>query len=129
MFKKILIANRGEIAIRVMRTCREMGIQTVAVFSEIDRKCPFVYYADEAYPLGGKTSQESYLQWQKILNIARKSGSEAIHPGYGFLSENADFAEAVKKEGLSFIGPPAEAIRVMGNKTEARKLMIANFFK
>jgi acetyl-CoA carboxylase biotin carboxylase subunit len=126
MFKKILIANRGEIAVRIMRTCQEMDITTAAVFSEVDRKSPFVYYADEAYPLGGITSQESYLKWEKIIGIAKEYGAEAIHPGYGFLSENADFAEAVFAEGLTFIGPPADAIRVMGNKTEARKLMIAN---
>ncbi len=126
MLKKILIANRGEIALRVIRTCKEMGIRSVAVFSEIDRKSPFVYAADEAYGLGGITSQESYLQWQKILDIARACGADAIHPGYGFLSENAEFAEAVTDAGLTFIGPPAEAIRLMGNKTAARKLMIAH---
>jgi len=123
MFKKILIANRGEIAVRIMRTCREMGINSVAIFSEIDRKSPFVYHADEAYPLGGITSQESYLNWTKILEIAKQSGAQAIHPGYGFLSENADFAEAVQQAGLTFIGPPAQAIRLMGSKTAARKLM------
>ena len=123
MFKKILIANRGEIAVRVLRTCIEMGIETVAVYSEIDRKSPFVYMADEAWALGGTTSQESYLNWQKILKIAKESGAEAIHPGYGFLSENADFAEAVQKAGLTFIGPAPQAIRLMGDKTEARKLM------
>ncbi|MGD9488896.1 MAG: acetyl-CoA carboxylase biotin carboxylase subunit [Calditrichaceae bacterium] len=126
MFKKILIANRGEIALRIMRTCREMGISSVAVFSDIDRKSPFTYYADEAYALGGTTSQESYLKWRNIIEIAIASGAEAIHPGYGFLSENAEFAEAVEKAGLVFIGPPPSAIRLMGNKTEARKLMIAN---
>lgn len=124
MFNKILVANRGEIAVRVMRTCREMGIESVAVFSDIDRKSPFVYHADEAYALGGSTSQESYLKWQKILEIAKKCGAEAIHPGYGFLSENAEFAEAVEKAGLAFIGPTADSIRLMGDKTSARKLMI-----
>ncbi len=126
MFKKILIANRGEIALRVIRTCAEMGIQSVAVYSDVDANSPFVYSAYEAWPLGGKTSQESYLRWEKILDIAKKSGAEAIHPGYGFLSENADFAEAVEKAGLVFIGPPAPAIRLMGNKTAARELMIRN---
>ena len=126
MFKKILIANRGEIALRIIRTCTEMGIKPVAVYSDVDRKSPFVYSAYEAYPLGGKTSQESYLQWPKILDIAKKCGAEAIHPGYGFMSENADFAEAVEKAGMVFIGPKAESIRTMGNKTAARKLMIAN---
>ena len=126
MFKKILIANRGEIAVRIMRTCRELGIQTVAVFSDPDRKNPFVYHADEAYPLHGITSQETYLDWKKIIKIARASGAQAIHPGYGFLSENAEFARAVQEAGLVFIGPPPEAIRLMGDKTAARKLMIAH---
>ncbi|KAA3617147.1 MAG: acetyl-CoA carboxylase biotin carboxylase subunit [Calditrichaeota bacterium] len=126
MFKKILIANRGEIALRVIRTCNEMGIKSVAVYSDVDRKSPFVYSAYEAYALGGKTSQESYLQWQKILDIAKNCGAEAIHPGYGFMSENAEFAEAVEKAGMVFIGPKAESIRTMGNKTAARTLMIAN---
>ncbi len=126
MFKKILVANRGEIALRVIRTCRDMDIASVAVYSEIDRESPFVYHADEAYALGGVTSQESYLRGEKIIEIAKKSRAEAIHPGYGFLSENAEFAEAVQKAGLIFIGPPAEAIRLMGNKTAARKRMIAH---
>ena len=126
MFKKILIANRGEIALRIMRTCREMGITTVAVFSNPDRKSPFVYSADEAYALGGTTSTESYLDQNKVIEIAKLCGAEAIHPGYGFLSENADFAEAVWKAGLVFIGPHADSIRLMGNKTEARKLMQTN---
>ncbi len=124
MFNKILVANRGEIAVRIIRTCREMDIQSVAVFSEVDRKSPFVYMANEAYALGGTTSQESYLKWDKILEIAKKSNAEAIHPGYGFLSENADFAEAVHKAGFVFIGPSAESIRLMGNKTAARQRMI-----
>lgn len=126
MFRKILIANRGEIALRVIRTCRELGIKSVAVYSDIDADNPFVYKADEAYALNGKTSQESYLQGKKIINIAKKCKAEAIHPGYGFLSENADFAEAVEKAGLVFIGPKAGSIRIMGNKTAARKLMISH---
>jgi len=96
MFKKILIANRGEIALRIIRTCREMNIRTVAVYSEIDVFAPFVGLADQAYALGGKTSRESYLLGHKIIEIAKKSNAEAIHPGYGFLSENADFADAVE---------------------------------
>ncbi len=126
MFKKILVANRGEIALRIIRTCHEMGIKPVAVYSDPDRKSPFVYSAYEAFALGGKTSQESYLQWEKIIDIAQKCGAEAIHPGYGFMSENAEFADAVKDAGMVFIGPTAEAIRTMGNKTAARKLMIAH---
>ena len=123
MFKKILVANRGEIALRIMRTCREMNIATVAVFSDIDRKSPFVCFADEAYPIEGVTSQETYLNQKKILEIAQQSGSQAIHPGYGFLAENADFAQTVQKAGLTFIGPGADSIRLMGNKTAARQLM------
>ncbi len=123
MFKKVLIANRGEIALRIMRTCREMGVKTVAVFSDVDRKSPFVYFADEAYALGGVTSRETYLDQEKILTIARKSGAGAIHPGYGFLAENAAFAEKVEAEKIKFIGPPAGAIALMGDKTAARQLM------
>lgn len=123
MIKKILIANRGEIALRILRTCRELDIEAVAIYSELDEKSPHVIYADEAYPLGGKTSQESYLQWQKIIDIALTANADAIHPGYGFLSENAIFAEEVEKAGLIFIGPSAKAIRMMGNKTTARMLM------
>lgn len=123
VFKKILVANRGEIALRIMRTCREMNIATVAVFSDIDRTSPFVCFADEAYPLGGVTSQETYLNQKKILEIAIQSGSQAIHPGYGFLAENADFAQAVQEAGLTFIGPGPDSIRLMGNKTAARQLM------
>ncbi len=125
MFKKILIANRGEIALRIMRTCKDMGISTVAVYSNVDRRSPFVCFADEAYALDGTSSRESYLRMDKIIAIAKKSRADAIHPGYGFLSENADFADTVVKSGLTFIGPPAETILLMGNKTAARKKMIA----
>jgi len=124
MLKKILVANRGEIALRIIRTCKEMGVKTVAVYSDIDRNMPFLYSADEAYPLDGKTSLETYLRADKILDIAKKTNSEAIHPGYGFLAENADFARKVKEAGFIFIGPSPEAIELMGNKTAARKLMI-----
>jgi acetyl-CoA carboxylase biotin carboxylase subunit len=124
MFKKILIANRGEIALRIARTCREMGIKSVAVFSDIDQKAPFVYFCDEAYPLKGSTSLDTYLQIDKIIEICQRAGAEAVHPGYGFLAENADFARQISEKGITFIGPPAEAIELMGNKTKARKRMI-----
>ena len=124
MFKKILIANRGEIALRIIRTCKEMGVKTVAVYSDIDSNMPFLYSADEAYPLHGKTSLDTYLRMDKILEIAKKSKAEAIHPGYGFLAENAEFARQVNEAGLTYIGPTPEAIELMGNKTAARKLMI-----
>ena len=110
MFKKVLIANRGEIALRIARTCREMGIRTVAVYSDPDRKSPHVHFADEAYPLRGQTSRETYLDQKKILDIGKQSGVDAIHPGYGFLAENTGFAERVSGAGLIFIGPPASAI-------------------
>ena len=122
-FDKILIANRGEIAVRVIRTCRERGYATVAVFSEVDRAAPHVQMADEAYPIGPPPSHASYLAQDKILAVARQSGAGAIHPGYGFLSENADFAERCAEAGITFIGPPPGAIRAMGDKTHARSLM------
>ena len=124
MFKKILIANRGEIAVRVMRSCREMGIATVAVFSEADRKSLHVRYADEAFFIGPSPSNESYLIIDKIIKIAQKTKADAIHPGYGFLSENAEFSDRCKKEGITFIGPSAYAITTMGDKITARKKMI-----
>ncbi|KOR78753.1 acetyl-CoA carboxylase biotin carboxylase subunit [Peribacillus frigoritolerans] len=123
MIRKILIANRGEIASRIIRTCKKLGILTVAVHSEADSDSPFVGLADEAYLLGGPRVQESYLNVNKILEIAKETGAEAIHPGYGFLSENADFARSCEEAGLIFIGPKPEIIQQMGNKVEARKTM------
>ncbi|MCO0599488.1 acetyl-CoA carboxylase biotin carboxylase subunit [Peribacillus butanolivorans] len=123
MIRKILIANRGEIASRVIRTCKNLGISTVAVYSEADSEAPFVGHADEAYLLGGSRVQESYLNVKKILEIAKETGVDAIHPGYGFLSENADFARSCEDAGLIFIGPKPEVIQQMGNKVEARKKM------
>jgi acetyl-CoA carboxylase, biotin carboxylase subunit len=119
--QKILVANRGEIALRVMRTAREMGIQTVAVFSEADRNMPFVRFADEAVCIGPAASSQSYLRIEKILQAAHQTGADAIHPGYGFLSENADFSKAVTDAGLIFIGPSAYSINMMGNKISAKQ--------
>ncbi len=122
---KILIANRGEIAIRIMRTCREMGISTVAVFSDADRTSMHVRYADEAYHIGPSSSSESYLNAEKIIEVAKRSKSDAIHPGYGFLSENANFARKCAESGIKFIGPSPEVINQMGDKIQARLTMIA----
>ncbi|HTY57039.1 MAG TPA: biotin carboxylase N-terminal domain-containing protein, partial [Candidatus Binataceae bacterium] len=123
MFKRILIANRGEIAVRVMRACRELGIETVAIFSEADRVALHVLEADYAVSVGPPPSAQSYLNTEAILAAAKRTGAEAIHPGYGFFSENAGFAEAVAAAGITFIGPRPDAIRKMGDKVEARKLM------
>ncbi len=122
MFKKILIANRGEIAVRVLRACRELGIHTVGVFSEVDRHALHVRLADEAYPIGAAASRESYLNIDKLMEVARKAGCDAIHPGYGFLSENPALARACKDAGITFIGPPAEAMESLGSKTAGKQL-------
>ena len=124
MFKKVLVANRGEIAVRIIRACRELGIDTVAVYSEADRHALHVRYADEAYLLGPAPSRESYLRADKILEVARKSGADAIHPGYGFLAEREDFSAACAEMGIAFIGPKPSSIAAMGDKAVARATVI-----
>jgi acetyl-CoA carboxylase, biotin carboxylase subunit len=122
MFKKILIANRGEIAVRIIRACRELGIQSVAVFSEVDRKALHVRLCDEAYAIGPAASRESYLRIDKLMDAARRAGCDALHPGYGFLAENAALPSACKDAGITFIGPPADAMESLGSKTAGRQL-------
>ena len=123
MFKKILVANRGEIAVRILRACHELGISVVAVYSEPDRGALHVRYADEAYPLSGKTSEETYLAKEKILSVAQKAKVDAIHPGYGFLAENREFAQMCQRAGIVFIGPSGESLEAMGTKVRARSKM------
>jgi len=123
MFNKILIANRGEIAIRVMRACRELGISTVAVYSEADKNALFTKYADEAVFIGPSPSRQSYLRIDKIIKAALDTGAQAIHPGYGFLSENTLFASTCEENGIVFIGPPSSSIDAMGSKITARQTM------
>src|SRR6478609_8469651 len=122
MFKKILIANRGEIACRVAATARRMGVRTVAVYSDADAGARHVAACDEALHIGGSAPKESYLRWERIIEAAKATGAQAIHPGYGFLSENEGFAAACAEAGLVFIGPPASAMARLGSKTAARRL-------
>src|SRR3954453_15804638 len=123
MFSKVLVANRGEIAIRVLRALDEMGIASVAVYSELDRDALHVKRADEAYLIGGPRAAESYLKIAKIIEVCKESGAEAVHPGYVFLAENANFARKLDEVGIKFIGPPADATDAMGSKTRAGELM------
>src|SRR6476620_1470049 len=123
MFDKILVANRGEIACRVAATARRMGVRTVAVYSDADAHAKHVAACDEAVHIGGSAPKDSYLRWERIIEAARATGAQAIHPGYGFLSENEEFAQACASAGLVFIGPPASAIQAMGLKAESKRLM------
>ncbi len=123
-FEKILVANRGEIALRIMRTLKKMGIKSVAIYSEADINSNHVQYADEALFIGNSPATESYLSIKNILNAVRASGAQAVHPGYGFLAENASFANILKKEGITLIGPGAKVIKQMGDKVEAKKVAI-----
>src|SRR6059036_2701231 len=123
--KRVLVANRGEVALRVIRACHEEGLEAVAVYSEADRLSPHVRAAELAVPIGPASAAQSYLDIPKLIDAARATGCQAVHPGYGFLSERAPFAEAVVEAGLVFVGPPANAIRAMGDKTEARRRMQA----
>ena len=123
MFEKVLVANRGEIAVRIIKACQEMGIKTVAVYSKVDKKAPHVQLADESISLGDPTPIESYLNILKIIEFAQNSGADAIHPGYGFLAENPDFAQACKSKDIKFIGPNPDVISLMGDKIAAKKTM------
>ena len=124
-FRRVLIANRGEIAARVIRACRELGLETVAVYSEADRGSPHARLADAEYELGPAPADESYLSIRRLLDVARRAGADAVHPGYGFLSENPSFAEACGSVGLTWIGPPPVAMRLVGDKAAARRLAAA----
>lgn len=126
MFKKVLIANRGEIAVRIIRSCRDLGITSASIYSDADKSAQHTLLADESYNIGGSLSSESYLNKDKIIALAKKIGADAIHPGYGFFAENADFIDACEKAKINFIGPSSSSVRLMGNKTEARKLMSEN---
>src|ERR1041384_5776924 len=123
MFKRVLIANRGEIAVRISRACRELDFESVAVYSDADRESLHVKYADYAYRIGPPPSTQSYLAMDGIIDVARKSGAEAIHPGYGFLAENAEFARRCREAGIVFIGPTPDVIDQMGDKVKAREIM------
>lgn len=124
--KSVLVANRGEIAIRIFRSLKELGIECIAVYSDADATAPHTLYADRAFHIGAAPSSESYLVLDKIIEVAKKSGADAIHPGYGFLSENAAFSKACQENGIIFIGPNPESIEIMGDKTRARLLMADN---
>ena len=123
-FDKVLIANRGEIAVRVIRACRDLGLKSVAVYSDVDRNALHVRMADEAIHLGAAPAAESYLHKEKIIDAARQTGAGAIHPGYGFLSENADFADACAHAGIIFVGPPGQVMRKLGEKTAAKRVAV-----
>src|SRR5581483_4552289 len=123
MFKRLLIANRGEIAVRVIRACRELGIESVAVYSTADARAPHVALADRAYPIGPASATESYLNIASILDVAKRADADSVHPGYGFLAENPEFAEACTQAGITFVGPPADVIAQMGSKLAARDMM------
>ena len=125
MFDKVLVANRGEIAVRVMRACEELGVGTVAVYSEADKDAGHVRYADEAYNVGPAKASESYLDHEAVIEAGEKAGAEAVHPGYGFLAENAEFASKVEDSGMKWIGPPSDAMANLGEKTQARQIMDA----